>query len=168
MQPKSSPALLTAAGRADPYPLYAELHELGEAVAADGVILVPGFDAASSVLRDARFKVAAAARLDESRPGWRDHPAMLINSLVSVNAPHHTRLRSLIARGFTQRRVAELEPAVARMTDRLLDDMAERGSGGGSVEFMHDFAFLLPVTVICELIGIPEADRRVSGPSPGR
>jgi cytochrome P450 len=45
------------------------------------------------------------------------------------------------------------------MADGLLDAMAERGAGGSAVEFMHDFAYLLPVTVICELIGIPEADR---------
>jgi hypothetical protein len=45
------------------------------------------------------------------------------------------------------------------MTDELLDVMAERGADGSPVEFMHDFAFQLPVTVICELLGIPEADR---------
>ena len=45
------------------------------------------------------------------------------------------------------------------MADELLDAMADRGADGSAVEFMHDFAYLLPVTVICELIGIPEADR---------
>ena len=45
--------------------------------------------------------------------------------------------------------------------------MADRGAGGSPVEFMHDFAYLLPVTVICELIGIPEADREGFRPSPG-
>ena len=45
------------------------------------------------------------------------------------------------------------------MADGLLDAMADRGADGSAVEFMHDFAYLLPVTVICELIGIPEADR---------
>ncbi len=77
-------------------------------------------------------------------------------------------IRSLISRVFTQRRVAALEPAIAAMTARLLDDIAERGAGGGAVEFMHDFAFLLPVTVICELMGIPEEDREGFGHSPAR
>jgi cytochrome P450 len=45
------------------------------------------------------------------------------------------------------------------MADDLLDAMADRGADGSVVEFMHDFAYLLPVTVICELIGIPESDR---------
>lgn len=45
------------------------------------------------------------------------------------------------------------------MSGELLDAMADRGADGSPVEFMHDFAFLLPVTVICELLGIPEGDR---------
>lgn len=64
-----------------------------------------------------------------------------------------------MAHAFTARRIAGLQPAIARMADALLDAMADRGADGRAVEFMHDFAYLLPVTVICELIGIPEADR---------
>jgi cytochrome P450 len=152
-------ALLTPEGKADPYPLYAALHDAGSAVRADTMVLVPGYDAANAVLRDPGFRLTDAARLDEVSPGWQDHPAWLGDSLLSLNPPQHTRIRSLIARAFTQRRVAELEPAVAAITDQLIRQLAELGAGGSAVEFMHDFAFLLPVTVICELIGIPEADR---------
>ena len=152
-------ALLTPEGRADPYPLYAALHELGDVLPQDGFVLVPGYDAANAVLRDPTFRVADAARYDEVTPGWRDHPSMSAESILTLNAPEHGRIRSLISHVFTQRRVAALEPAIADMTRRLLDEMAERGQGGRVVEFMHDFAFLLPVTVICELMGIPEADR---------
>ena len=153
------PALLTSEGRADPYPLYASLHELGDVIAQDGLVLVPGYDAANAVLRDPAFRVADAARYDEVMPGWRDHPSMSAESILTLNPPEHGRIRSLISHVFTQRRVAALEPAIADMTRRFLDDIAERGDGGHVVEFMHDFAFLLPVTVICELMGIPEADR---------
>jgi cytochrome P450 len=152
-------ALLTPEGRADPYPLYAELHDLGDVIGQDGLVLVPGYDAANAVLRDPAFRVADAARYDEIMPSWRDHPSMSAESILTLNPPEHGRIRSLISRVFTQRRVAALEPAIADMTGRLLDDIAERGGGGRVVEFMHDFAFLLPVTVICELMGIPEADR---------
>lgn len=55
-------ALLTPEGRADPYPLYAALHELGDVIAQDGLVLVPGYDAANAVLRDPAFRVADAAR----------------------------------------------------------------------------------------------------------
>ena len=78
---------------------------------------------------------------------------------MNLNAPQHARIRTLIARAFTARRIAGLEPAIVTMADELLDAMADRGADGSAVEFMHDFAYLLPVTVICELIGIPEADR---------
>jgi cytochrome P450 len=156
--------LLTAEGRADPYPLYAALHELGEAIALEGAVLVPGYEACDAVLRDSSFRVADAARLDEIAPGWRDHPALSMESILSLNQPEHYRIRSLIARAFTPRRVAGLAPAVAAMTERLLDVLADRASDGGTVEFMHDFAFLLPVTVICELIGIPEGDREMFRP----
>jgi cytochrome P450 len=71
-----------------------------------------------------------------------------------------------MARSFTARRIAALEPAIAKMTDDVLDAMADRAADGGAVEFMHDFAYLLPVTVICELIGIPEADREGFRPIP--
>ena len=78
---------------------------------------------------------------------------------LPIYAPRHPRLRGLFARAFNPRRIAGLAPAITTIADELLDVMADRGSGGSAVDFMHDFAYLLPVTVICELIGIPEADR---------
>lgn len=152
-------SLLAPEGRADPYPLYAALHEQGAVLDADGLVLVHGYEAASAVLRDPAFRVGDAAYLDQTMPDWRDHPALTADSLLSLNPPEHTRIRSLLTKAFTARRVAGLEPAIAAMADHLLDDMAARGQNGQPVEFMHDFAFMLPVTVICELIGIPDSDR---------
>jgi len=155
-------ALVEPEGRADPYPLYAALHELGEAVTlGPGAIVVPGYEAIDSALRDPASRRPDAASFDRYLPSWRAHPSLAqgMDWVLNLNPPEHTRIRSLIARAFTHRRVSGLEPAIAAMTDHLLDAMAERGGDGTPVEFMHDFAFLLPVTVICELIGIPEADR---------
>jgi len=152
--------LLEPAGMADPYPHYARLHALGQAIrAGDGLVLVPGYEAASAVLRDPRFLVPDAERLDRVYPGWRDHPSLSAESLLNLNGERHARIRGLMAREFTARRVRDLRPAVERLTDALLDAMAERGSGGEPVDFMDEFAFALPVTVICELIGVPERDR---------
>ena len=152
----------TPEGRADPYPLYAELHELGEAVEiGPDHVMVIGYDAINSVLRDPGFRVSDESTFDQGFPAWRENPVFVqaADWILNLNGPRHSRIRSLIARAFTARRVAGLEPAIARLADGLLDAMAERGADGGTVEFMHDFAYLLPVTVICELIGIPEADR---------
>jgi cytochrome P450 len=136
------------------------LHELGAAaVPITGAVIVHGYDAVDSVLRDPAFVVPDPGYYDEILPAWEHHPSLGMNAILNLNAPDHTRVRAPIARAFTQRRVSGLRPAIARMTDQLLDVMAERGADGEAVEFMADFAFRLPVTVICELLGIPEADR---------
>jgi cytochrome P450 len=155
-------ALNTSAGRDDPYPLYAALHEIGEVIEiGPGDVMVVGYDAINSVLRDPGFRVSDESRFDQNFPSWRQNPAFVQGAdwLLNLNAPRHSRIRSLMARAFTARRIAGLEPAIAKMADDLLDAMADRGAEGGVVEFMHDFAYLLPITVICELIGIPEEDR---------
>jgi cytochrome P450 len=155
-------ALTTPEGKADPYPFYAQLHELGEVIDPGvGDVLVVGYDAINLVLRDPGYRVSDDAFFEQNFPGWRANPVLVQGAdwLLNLNAPRHPRIRSLFARTFTARRIAGLEPAITKMADELLDGIADRGADGSVVEFMHDFAYLLPVTVICELIGIPEADR---------
>jgi cytochrome P450 len=152
--------LLEPAGMADPYPLYAALHEHGPIMrAADQLVLVPGYELASSVLRDSAFRVPDADLLDEVNPSWREHPSLDPNSMLTLNGDPHSRIRSLFSKQFTKRRIADLEPAVIAQTDALLDRIADIGAGGVPVDFMDEFAFALPVTVICELIGVPESER---------
>jgi cytochrome P450 len=154
--------LRTQEGRSDPYPLYAALHEIGEVVpAGPDEVLAVGYDAINSVLRDPGFRVSDRASFDRDFPAWPDHPVFVqgVDWMLNLNPPRHSRVRSLIARAFTARRIAGLEPPIVKIADGLLDDLADRGADGSAVEFMHDFAYLLPVTVICELIGIPEDDR---------
>jgi cytochrome P450 len=151
-------ALLEPAGMADPYPLYDAMRELGDAVATPGIVFVPGYEAASSVLRDPEYLVQDAEFLDRVTPGWREHPSFDAQSLLNLNGSDHTRIRTLMARTFTFRRVQALEPAIAALTDGLLDAMAEKGAGGAAVDFMSEFAFALPVAVICELVGAADWD----------
>jgi cytochrome P450 len=160
-------ALTTPAGRMDPYPYYAQLHECGEAIRpAPGMVIVVGYDAINGVLRDPGFRTGDEASWDQSFPDWRMNPVLVQGAdwLLNIHGAKHARIRSLIARAFTPRRLAGLRPAIEAMTDNLLDAMGERGADGSTVEFMHDFAYLLPVTVICELIGIPESDREAFRP----
>jgi cytochrome P450 len=158
-------ALLAPAGRADPYPLYAALHELGEAgEVIPGLVVAVGYDAINAMLRDPSFLVADAARLDEVYQGWRDHQSLEADSLLSTNGAAHARMRSAIAGAFTPRRISQLTTAVERLADALIAAMAERGAAGDPVDFMAEFAYQLPVTVICELLGVPEADRAAFRP----
>jgi cytochrome P450 len=156
---------ILASGEADPYPLYAELHELGDA-ATFGRRLVVAFShaAVSEILRDPAYRVMDAARLDEVWPQWREHPSLFMQSLLMSNSPEHERMRGLLAGTFTPRRVAQLQPAVERIVDRLIAAMARHGAGGTPVDFMAEFAYRLPVTVICELLGVPEQDREAFRP----
>ncbi len=155
-------ALQQPEGRDNPYRYYTQLHDLGEVVrlGPDDLVVV-GYDAISTVLRDPGFRHPDFAQIAELIPEWDDHVALLQSKdwILNLDPPEHTRIRTLMSRAFTARRVASLEPAITRMTDDLLDAMADRGADGSPVEFMRDFAYLLPVTVICELIGIPESDR---------
>jgi cytochrome P450 len=149
-------------GRSDPYPLYAELHERGDAVRlGPGQVALVGYDAISAVLRDPDVRHADFAQMAQILPELAQHSSIYESRdwILNLDPPEHGRIRSLIAKAFTARRIAGLEPAITAMTDGLLDEMAQRGFDGGAVEFMQDFAYLLPVTVICELIGIPVADR---------
>ncbi|MFE9168788.1 cytochrome P450 family protein [Streptomyces kebangsaanensis] len=143
--------------RADPHPVYAELRALGPVHRVrlpppEGydTWLVVGYEEARAALADPRLAkdvgAAGMALFDEQAFGK--------HMLVS-DPPQHTRLRSLVTRAFTARRVEALRPRIQRITDELLDAMLPRGRA----DLVEAFAYPLPITVICELLGVPEIDR---------
>ncbi len=75
--------------------------------------------------------------------------------MLNADPPDHTRLRKLVNKAFTPRRVEELRPRVQQITDELLDRMAPLDRA----DLIEEFAFPMPVTVICELLGVPVEDR---------
>ncbi len=157
--------LFSPDGAADPFPIYAKLHEYGEASGMGHRMVVAfGYEAVSAVLRDPKSLVFDEDRKDELMPGWRDHPSLAAGSMLDLNLPEHGPIRRLMSDAFTPRRVAGLQPAIEELTDSLIASMAERGADGSAVDFMAEFAYRLPVSVICELLGIPGADRPAFGP----
>ena len=76
-------------------------------------------------------------------------------SILNVDPPDHTRLRKLLSKVFTPRRVEDLRPQVRRLVDEHLDAVADRGE----MDVIADLAFPLPFTVISEMLGMPDADR---------
>ena len=157
-------ALMTPQGRVDPYPLYAAARELGplNLIKNFPLYLCTGYAEINGVLRDGAFGKQPFESIPEE---WRAQLTVagsvetVSRSILGTNPPDHRRVRSLISSAFTQRRIAGLQPAIARMTDGLLGWLAKLGEGGATVDFMEEFAFRLPVTVICELLGIPQEDR---------
>ena len=155
--------------RDDPFPLFAEVRALGPVHAvtlADGhdAWLVVGYDEARAALNDARLSKdmhAALATGDsvvaEGLPG----PAFA-RHMLSVDPPDHTRLRRLVSSAFTPRHTERLRPRVQGIIDDLLDAIAAQGPDA-RVDLVAAYAFPLPFTVICELLGVPEPDRESLG-----
>ena len=99
-----------------------------------------------------RFSSSHGVSLDPSASGPHAHRTM---SFLAMDPPMHGRMRGLVSRGFTPRRVAELEPRIRELTRMHLDGALAKGS----FDFIGDLAGKLPMDVISELIGVPAADR---------
>ncbi|WP_035851469.1 cytochrome P450 [Kitasatospora azatica] len=120
----------------------------------DHAFLVTTYDDVRTVLGDPRF--SRAATLEDGAPRLAAAPQKF-KSLLNMDPPEHTRVRMLVSREFTARRVAALRPQIQAHTDALLDAM--EAAGPGPVDLIPALAFPLPVTVICELLGVPFEDR---------
>ena len=146
---------------ADPYPYYHRLRE------ADPVHRSPlGFFVASRhadvahVLRDKRFGKDFVGRMTRrfgdkimEEPVYRS----MSHWMLQQDPPDHTRLRGLVVKAFTARRVEDMRPRIQEIVDRTLD----RVEAQGRMDLIADFAFRLPVTVICEMLGIPKQEHEL-------
>jgi cytochrome P450 len=147
-------------GRRDPYPHYYRLRDSAPVHRSTtlGAWLLTRYDDCWAVLRDPRLgKNYARAMERQVGPDWRRHPSLVQRerSMINVHGPDHTRLRRLVSKAFTRRTVEELRPAIVGMVDALLEPLATRGHA----ELLAELAFPLPVAVIGELLGVPQADR---------
>jgi cytochrome P450 len=139
--------------KANPYPIYRELRHDSPVRAVDvpnggRLWLVTRYADARQVLADPRLsKQVPQADLD---PGER----LLSQHMLSADPPDHTRLRRLVTKVFTAGRIEALRPRVREIADDLADRL-----DGGKADLIAEFAFPLPITVICELLGVPLDDR---------
>jgi cytochrome P450 len=92
-------------------------------------------------------------------PASRGPHASKTMSFLAMDDPAHLRLRTLVSKGFTPRRIRELEPRVTEIATKHLDAMLEKAAAGETVDYVDEFAGKLPMDVISELMGVPEADR---------
>ncbi len=140
----------------DPYSVHARLR----AERPTAAVIMPGGMPAWLVTDYADARAALAdPRLRKNPPGWRPAPDSMFAALelhmLDSDPPDHERLRRLVNKAFTMRHVELLRPRIAAITAGLLDDMSTQRE----VDLLASFAFPLPVTVICELLGVPVADR---------
>jgi cytochrome P450 len=150
---------------ADPYPFYHRLR------ATDPMHLTPlGFRVASrhadvtAILRDKRFGKDYVGRMTRRfGPQILEEPVYRSMShwMLQQDPPDHGRLRGLVVRAFTARRVEDMRPRIQQIVDDIIDRVEPRGH----MDLIADFAFRLPVTVICDMLGIPPEDRDLFGRS---
>jgi cytochrome P450 len=139
---------------ANPYPTYHRLRA-EEPVHHNplGFWVLTRYEDVLGALRDPRFAKEAIAAFVAARFGIA--PAGIGLSMLDRDPPDHTRLRGLVSTAFTPRVVEMLRPHIQRIVDGLL----ERVETAGSMDLIEDFAYPLPVVVICELLGVPVEDR---------
>src|SRR5215211_5873052 len=142
--------ILDPANRPNPYPLYARLRETPAAPLADGFFAVSRYADIAALLHDPRMSkdqrktdipLSGAQRI-EPRP------------FLFLDPPEHDRLRRLVMHQFTPARINALHDRIVALVDELLD--AHRGQN--RLDVVADLAYPLPVTVICELLGVPRED----------
>jgi pimeloyl-[acyl-carrier protein] synthase len=156
--------LMSPAGRADPYPLYRRMRRHGSVVYAPSHNwLVVGYDEAAAALRDERLSSDLSNRalrpdfpVELAEQHRREHSASRIRDwMLMKDGADHVRLRSLVGAAFTRKVVDGLRPRIEKLANELLDPAEERGT----IDLIGEFAYPLPMTVICDLLGVPAEDR---------
>jgi cytochrome P450 len=143
----------------DPYPSYARLRTTDPMhVTQFGAFVASRHVEASLVLRDKRFgKDFVERTVRRYGPKIMDEPIFRSMShwMLQQDPPDHTRLRGLVVKAFTARRVEDMRARIQQIVDETLDATVDQGH----MDLIEDFAFRLPVTIICDMLGIPEEHR---------
>ena len=146
---------------ADPYPMYRQLRESNPALALPdaNLLVLSSFELVQATLKHKQLGHGDDPRMTQAQlDEFLSSPARasLRRTMLLKNPPDHTRLRGLVVRAFDARRVEAMRDRVIRIANDLVDGFIDTGSGGDLVRL---FSHPLPVIVICDMLGIPEADR---------
>jgi cytochrome P450 len=157
---EAEPVILPTGPRVDPYSMYAEMREQGAAHRVkepNGLErrLLVTYEQARDAFVDPRLSKDPRRAWDElARAGYvkgaRDTQEDYVFHLANTDPPDHTRLRKLIMKAFTMRRIEELRPHMREVAEELLDSMPTDG-----VDLVHGYAHPMSVRVICKLLGVP-------------
>jgi cytochrome P450 len=139
---------------ADPYPTYHRLRREDPVhLSPLGFWVLTRYEDVVSILRDGRAAKEAIQEVVAAKLGVQPSPRSAL-SMLDRDPPDHTRLRALVNKAFTPRVVERLRPHVQEIVDGLLDRVESKGT----MDLIEEFAYPLPVIVICELLGVPIAD----------
>jgi cytochrome P450 len=144
---------------ADPYPFYRRLREQAPVFKAEqGFWLLSRYEDVASSLRDKRFGKDFAGTIERRYGSDRLAEPTIANlsrTMLVLDPPDHTRLRGLVTKAFTARRIADMRARIRAQVDRQLDRVIDKGA----MDVIRDLAHRLPVIVICDMLGIPEEHR---------
>lgn len=152
--------------RSNPYPYYDRIRAEQPFFPGqqDGTVVLTRFADCEAVLRDPHWSSnpehAPMPESAEDMDARQAMSSMNTNVLLFIDPPDHTRLRKLVSKAFTPRTVERLRPRIQQLVDEILDEAAERGE----LDVVADLGYVLPVTVICEMLGVPVEDRDLFGP----
>jgi len=138
----------------NPYPFYERARAAGHLFHWQdyGMVCATSAAAVGAILRDRRFgREVPADRCAPIPDHLKPFYAVEAHSMLELEPPRHTRLRSLVLRAFTSRRIAALAPEIAALSHQLIDAFPL-----GDFDLLTTFATHLPVTIICRLLGVPE------------
>lgn len=139
---------------ADPYPTYHRLREEDPVHHSPmDFWVLTRYEDVASVLRDPRFIKEPLVSMVAARFGVSVPPGVGL-SMLDRDPPDHTRLRSLVSKAFTPRVVEGLRPRIQKM----VDDLITRAEAVGTMDLIEEFAYPIPVNVICEMLGVPVED----------
>jgi cytochrome P450 len=143
----------------DPYPHYERMRTTDPVhLTSFGAYVASRHAEVSLVMRDKRFgKDYVERTIRRYGPKIMDEPVFRSMShwMLQQDPPDHTRLRGLVVKAFTARRVEDMRPRIQQVVDETLDRIIPQGK----MDLIEDFAFRLPVTIICDMLGIPEEHR---------
>ncbi|WNG61184.1 cytochrome P450 [Archangium gephyra] len=149
--------------RANPLPVYARMRQeapfvrLNDPYYKNPIWVATRYKDAVELMRDPRF-TKDIRKLPENSPARQNRVGesdVFNQHMLSADPPDHTRLRTLVSKAFTPRRVEELRPRITAISQRLLDAVQAKGS----MDLLDAYAFPLPVTVIAEMLGVPQEDQ---------
>lgn len=154
---------------ADPFPLFAQLREsdpIHWSSAMKGWVItryedVKHVTTAHSDMSADRLSPFFAAAPADRRSSYAHLMTYLGKWMVFRDPPEHTRLRRLFTKAFTSRSVKALEPNVEQIVGLLFDEMEQKSRSNGVVDWIADFAYALPATVMMDLLGVPREDLRL-------
>lgn len=145
----------------NPYPYYERLRTMDPMhVNAHGAFVASRHAEVSLVLRDKRFgKDYVERTIRRYGPKIMEEPVFRSMShwMLQQDPPDHTRLRGLVVKAFTARRVEDMRPRIQQVVDETLDRIIPQGK----MDLIEDYAFRLPVTIICDMLGIPHENREL-------